>query len=220
MTATPFVALAGVSLAGQLRAEYGGPKWQVYLCKPLTTVLLFLAAVVPPRLVDGRYTAGIAGGLLASLAGDIFLMLPGDQFLAGLLCFLVAHLAYLMAFTAGVPIGQSPWLLLPLGAAAAGAAGAALVRLGADEGPSGGVQRRDPGDGLAGGCPRAGAAEPGGNLRGGRCGAVHGIGQPAGTQSLPRQVVAGAGAGDGHVRGGAGADRAVGLHPLRAHGRR
>lgn len=120
MTATPFLALAGVSLAAHLRAEYGGPKWQVYLCKPLTTVLLFLAAVVPPRLTDGRYTAGIACGLLASLAGDIFLMLPGDQFLAGLLCFLVAHLAYLLAFTAGVPFGQSPWLLLPLGAAAVG----------------------------------------------------------------------------------------------------
>ena len=120
MTATPLVALAAVSLAAHLRGEYGGPKWQVYLFKPLTTVLLFLAAVVPPPLADGRYTAGIAGGLLASIAGDIFLMLPGDQFLAGLLCFLVAHLAYLLAFTAGVPPGQSPWLLLPLGAAAVG----------------------------------------------------------------------------------------------------
>jgi uncharacterized membrane protein YhhN len=37
--------------------------------------------------------------LLLSLAGDVFLMLPRDLFVAGLGSFLLAHVAYVVAFT-------------------------------------------------------------------------------------------------------------------------
>lgn len=90
--------------------EERGPRWLVYVCKPLTTVLiLVLAASVaagPPR-----YQALVVAGLAASLAGDVFLMLPDDRFVSGLVSFLVAHLAYLAAFAAG-PVGATPWFVL------------------------------------------------------------------------------------------------------------
>jgi uncharacterized membrane protein YhhN len=41
-------------------------------------------------------------------------MLPRDRFLPGLASFLGAHIAYIVAFTSGVPRGTAPMLLLPL----------------------------------------------------------------------------------------------------------
>lgn len=69
-----------------------------WICKPLTTVLI-LAMVWSRSAADSRYRRWLAIGLLWSLAGDVFLMLPSDRFIAGLLCFLVAHAAYLVAFS-------------------------------------------------------------------------------------------------------------------------
>jgi uncharacterized membrane protein YhhN len=102
-----------------IRAEYRGPPWHVYLFKPLTTALLLALAVLAASVHGPRYQLAIVGGLACSLAGDIFLMLPADRFIAGLTGFLLAHLAYIVAFTAGVPLGSSPALLLPLLVAAA-----------------------------------------------------------------------------------------------------
>jgi uncharacterized membrane protein YhhN len=102
--------LALISGSLHVRAEYRGPRALVYLFKPLTVAcLLVLALAVEP--VSVRYQAAVAVGLACSLAGDVFLMLPGDRFLPGVASFLLAHLAYLVAFTAGVPLGAG---LLPL----------------------------------------------------------------------------------------------------------
>jgi uncharacterized membrane protein YhhN len=46
-------------------------------------------------------------------------MLPGDRFIAGLVAFLLAHIAYIVAFTTGAPLGSAPWLLLPVAVVAA-----------------------------------------------------------------------------------------------------
>jgi uncharacterized membrane protein YhhN len=47
------------------------------------------------------------------LAGDIFLMLPGNYFIAGLVSFLLAHIAYLIAFF--LPDGpHASWLPVAL----------------------------------------------------------------------------------------------------------
>jgi uncharacterized membrane protein YhhN len=81
-----------------LRAEYFGPRWQVYLFKPLTTALILALALAAPAPVSGFYRGAVAAGLLCSLAGDVFLMLPRDRFVAGLASFLVAHLFYIAAF--------------------------------------------------------------------------------------------------------------------------
>jgi uncharacterized membrane protein YhhN len=44
-----------------------------------------------------------AAGLVCSMAGDIFLMLPRERFVAGLIAFLLAHVAYLFGFNATFP---------------------------------------------------------------------------------------------------------------------
>jgi uncharacterized membrane protein YhhN len=93
-------------------------RWQVYLFKPLTTTLLLLVAVLSAGVHGARYQSAVSVGLGCSLIGDIFLMLPGDRFVPGLASFLLAHLAYVVAFTSMVPIGTEPALLLPLLAAA------------------------------------------------------------------------------------------------------
>jgi uncharacterized membrane protein YhhN len=42
-------------------------------------------------------------GVLSSLAGDVFLMLPNEKFLAGLVTFLLAHIAYIIGFNTTLP---------------------------------------------------------------------------------------------------------------------
>jgi uncharacterized membrane protein YhhN len=97
VTATAAIVVSAV-LA--IRAHYLGPRalWRVYLFKPLTTVLILLLAALAPTL-DSRYGVAIVVGLGCSLVGDVFLMLPKDRFLPGLVSFLLAHIAYLAAFT-------------------------------------------------------------------------------------------------------------------------
>jgi len=100
------VALTGLAVAAGLThvvAEYRGPRWLVYVCKPLTTASILAVALVAAP-VDGRYRALIAAGLTWSLAGDVFLMLPRDRFVAGLACFLTGHLCYVAAL-ATPPVG-------------------------------------------------------------------------------------------------------------------
>ncbi len=108
------VAAAALTAALHVRAEYRGPRWQVYLFKPLTTSLLILAAAHQASAHGPRYQAAVVAGLTLSLGGDVSLMLPGDRFVPGLGSFLLAHLAYVVAFSSGMPLGTNPLLLLPL----------------------------------------------------------------------------------------------------------
>ena len=96
--------LVGLSFALYLRAIYLGPVWQVYLFKPLTTILILAGAVLTARRQPSgsegtRYGRLICVGLLCSLAGDVLLMLPRDRFVAGLGAFLLAHVCYIGAFS-------------------------------------------------------------------------------------------------------------------------
>lgn len=68
-----------------------------WIAKPLAT-LLIAAMALSMVTTEGPYRRWIVIGLLWSTLGDVFLMLPGDWFLHGLLSFLVAHIAYLVAF--------------------------------------------------------------------------------------------------------------------------
>ncbi len=112
------ITAASLSLWLHLRAEYSGQRLLVYLFKPLTTSLLLLLAVLSTSAHGARYQLAIVIGLVCSLIGDIFLMLPRDRFVPGLASFLLAHVAYLVGFTADVPLGTAPVLALPLLAAA------------------------------------------------------------------------------------------------------
>ena len=68
-----------------------------YIAKPIVIVTL-----ITWLLVNDGYqgpTIFFLIGLVLSLAGDIFLMLPDEKFIAGLVSFLFAHLAYTRGFS-------------------------------------------------------------------------------------------------------------------------
>ncbi len=73
-----------------------------YVCKPLTMVLLIAAAIAfRTDAVAARWIFTLAA-LVLCLAGDVFLMLPRDPFVAGLASFLLAHVAYVVAFAVSI----------------------------------------------------------------------------------------------------------------------
>ncbi len=109
-----FGVLALATAALHVRAEYRGPRWQVYLFKPATTGLILAAASLATP-ADPGYRALVVAGLACSLAGDVFLMWPSDRFRAGLLSFLAAHLLYVVAFSRAAGFAWQPQLL-PLAA--------------------------------------------------------------------------------------------------------
>jgi uncharacterized membrane protein YhhN len=92
---TTFVALsASVAIA----AHYLQLPILHWIAKPLTT-LLIVGMALSLSSAEPVYRRWIVIGLLWSTLGDVFLMLPGDYFLHGLVSFLVAHIAYLVAFS-------------------------------------------------------------------------------------------------------------------------
>jgi uncharacterized membrane protein YhhN len=70
----------------------------LFVFKPLTTVLVIVHAW---RRDGGKPTVrrAVLAGLVLSLGGDVALLWPKQGFLPGLICFLLAHLCYLLAFT-------------------------------------------------------------------------------------------------------------------------
>ncbi len=103
--------LAILSASLHIRAEYYGPRYHVYLFKPLTMFCILLIALLAGKPDVLLYKVAVIAGLVCSLAGDVFLMLPSNRFVAGLVSFLVAHLFYITAFTSGTGFGFSWWPL-------------------------------------------------------------------------------------------------------------
>jgi uncharacterized membrane protein YhhN len=101
MAVATLTAAALASALLTIRAEYKGPRLQVYVFKPLTVVLIILIALQAKHATASHYVSLVVAGLLCSLAGDVFLMLPRDRFTAGLVSFLVAHVFYVFAFASG-----------------------------------------------------------------------------------------------------------------------
>ena len=82
-------------------AVYKGWKKLEYFLKPLTMVFLFIFLLISTGLEGIALWFGM--GILLSLAGDVFLMLPKEQFIAGLVAFLLAHVAYIIGFNQSLP---------------------------------------------------------------------------------------------------------------------
>jgi uncharacterized membrane protein YhhN len=103
--------LAFIGAVLTIRAEYRGPRWHVYVFKPLTTACLLVVAILPSTPVEPTYQRWVVAGLIFSLAGDVFLMLPSDRFTAGLVSFLAAHLCYISAFATPVDTRGLVWFV-------------------------------------------------------------------------------------------------------------
>jgi uncharacterized membrane protein YhhN len=107
-----------ISAALTIRSRYLEPPslMQLYIFKPLTILLILTVALPPGSFLTAAYAGAICLGLLFSLAGDVWLMVPGNRILAGLVCFLFAHVSYLTAFLSDTPASGFPWAAVPLGA--------------------------------------------------------------------------------------------------------
>ena len=102
LTANPRL-LNGLIVASALLAIAAAP-WALnlgvlaFVFKPLTTLLII--ALAWPRGADApTVRRALRIGLLLSLLGDIALLWPQQGFLPGLVAFLLAHIAYIVAFT-------------------------------------------------------------------------------------------------------------------------
>lgn len=102
MTGTAFLllALALVVAAGNWHAVFHGNKALEYVCKPLTMVVLFAAALAMDA-DDTTVQAWFLVAIVLCLFGDVFLMLPQDLFVFGLGSFLLGHIAYIGGMLAG-----------------------------------------------------------------------------------------------------------------------
>lgn len=95
----PFLA-ATVTLL--VRAEFKHLQKQVYLLKPISTLLVIAVALLSflTPAAQPSFTLGITVGLIFSLGGDVALMVKSSKaFLIGLVLFLLAHIVYTISFT-------------------------------------------------------------------------------------------------------------------------
>ena len=102
----PFLLVTVVLL---VRAEFEGKQKQIYVLKPISTLLVILVAALSFLTpgVQPSYTIWVLAGLWLSMGGDVALMSQSDRaFRIGLLLFLLAHIVYAIAFT--VPNGFHP----------------------------------------------------------------------------------------------------------------
>ena len=92
-----------VTVALLIRAEIVGKQRQIYIFKPISTLLVIAVALLSllEPVQNLTYMVGVTIGLLLSLGGDIALMLPENRkaFIIGLGLFLLAHIAYTVVFT-------------------------------------------------------------------------------------------------------------------------
>lgn len=114
---TLFLTAIIASGLGHIFSDYK-EKWSLtYIFKPLT-MLIIIGMVFVKADLEIEYSQWILLGLGLSLIGDIFLMLRPQKFIAGLVSFLLAHLAYCYAFYQSLIGNDIHWLagvLLPFG---------------------------------------------------------------------------------------------------------
>lgn len=113
------LSVALVFLLGLLSFERKSATKGILLTKPVVSLLFVVTALVQNPLSSG-YFSGILIALILSLIGDVCLIFTDARkmFLAGLLSFLLGHVAYVAAFFPFVRIGAVTWIALCIFAAA------------------------------------------------------------------------------------------------------
>jgi len=111
-----FVPVLAVFVFFLIRAELLKRQRQIYIFKPLATLMVIAIALASflETHQNLAYTMGILLGLFFSLGGDIALMFQEKRraFITGLGLFVMAHIAYSVVF---LILGRfSPWDVLPV----------------------------------------------------------------------------------------------------------
>lgn len=103
------IALAALGVGSAIGFLVGRPAGVLaYVLKALP-VLCMLVAVLPR---GGLLPRAVAVGLGLSVVGDVVLEMPGDSlFIAGLVAFLCAHVAYVVGFVADSRAPRASWAL-------------------------------------------------------------------------------------------------------------
>jgi uncharacterized membrane protein YhhN len=99
MAAIACVSLTSMAVLGLLVSEYAGSRPGVWIAKPLAATG-FLAAALVSGALTSAYGTWILIGLVLSWLGDV-LLIPRESkaaFRAGILSFLLGHVAYATAF--------------------------------------------------------------------------------------------------------------------------
>lgn len=116
MTISIVTIAAAITAVLAIQGEYKPTRTQVYIFKPLTTILIIFMALLGSGVTTPLYKGLIIAGLIFCLGGDVFLMLPARYFIAGLVSFLIGHVLYIVAFVSDAGFQFSSWWLLPLAA--------------------------------------------------------------------------------------------------------
>ncbi len=108
-----YIPVLIVTVTLLIRAEFRSQPRQVYLWKPLSTLLVILVALLSlltPNAHPG-FTWGITLGLVLSLGGDIALMFKsGRAFLIGVILFLFAHVVYAVVLTVSSGVHRADFI--------------------------------------------------------------------------------------------------------------
>lgn len=117
-----FTIACAACVVGLLVAERRGARAGVWVFKPLAAAC-FIAVALAGGALDTPYGWGVLAGLALSMAGDVLLIPRGAPhvFLAGMLAFGLAHVAYAVTFAArGVSAAATAAAAVILAAAAWG----------------------------------------------------------------------------------------------------
>ncbi len=125
MSAWPFALAAALATAAAVWGKAPGRMAVHWVAKPGAMGFVLAIAMFAPSQLNATAHAWLLVALGLSLLGDVFLMFKRRLFLAGLVSFLLAHLAYMVALSFDLPWqpSQLGYLVPPLLAAAASAPG-------------------------------------------------------------------------------------------------
>jgi len=118
MNIKPLLLLFGVISLTEIYAEMTNNSLLIYVTKPLLMISLSIHYYTNIQ-TKTRFSNFILFGLIFSIGGDTFLMFEGSQFfMAGLSCFLVTHIFYILAFqnykkTILGNVNHHKWLAIP-----------------------------------------------------------------------------------------------------------
>ncbi len=91
-------AAVGVLTGGMIAFHSAHHPFLSYCVQVFISLLILAFALKASAEKKIRYKHRIGMGLVCSMGGEFFLALPSDLFLAGLVCFWLAHVCYLSAF--------------------------------------------------------------------------------------------------------------------------